>query len=343
MIRRLQILSAMLLIAWFPTGVPAQHDHGDYDGAGVSTELHDDLEADHDDDNTDGHEDHSVRNGHFDDLTVALSREAAALVDLKISTASHKRIASVVELSGEVGFNEDKLVHIAPRFPGVALHAKYRVGDHVRAGEVMAVVESNESMNSYSITAPMSGWVIQRHITPGEFVSEENSIYMIADLSSVWINLAVYPKDFNHVRTGQVARIVAVGSDESTTGIIDYITPIIDLRTRSAAARISLPNPGNSWRPGTFVQAVIEATGQEDVLAVDRKAVQYLNEKSVVFVTDGPNTFRPVEVITGKSDSRHIQIVNGLDAGTEYVSKGAFELKAKIVTSNLDAHAGHGH
>jgi cobalt-zinc-cadmium efflux system membrane fusion protein len=157
------------------------------------------------------------------------------------------------------------------------------------------------------------------------------------------VNLAVYPKDFDRVEKGQVAQIRAIGAKNLATGVIDYITPIIDFRTRSATARITLPNPGNSWRPGTFVQALIATEGHVETLLVERNAIQFLDEQSVVFISVGPNRYRPMEITAGESDDRFTQVLDGLSEGDQYVSKGAFELKAKIVTSNLDAHAGHGH
>ncbi len=353
MLQRLRILTITLLLPWLTVDAQPldnQHDH--------VTEQDTDEEHDHHDrprQNEDEHDsrdipaapvddtDHADSHDHLAELAVELTPEAVEIAGLTISTATCGRIATTVELLGEVGFNEDQLVHIAPRFAGIAQQARYRVGDYVEAGHVMAIVESNESMNPYTITAPISGWVIKRHISTGEFVSEENSIYVVADLSLVWVDLAVYPKDFDRVRKGQVVQIKAVGTMNSTTGTIDYIAPIIDSRTRSATARITLPNPDNTWRPGTFVHGTITTEGQQESLVVRREAVQRLGDRSVVFIVDGPNRFRPVDVVTGDSDDGLTQIVNGLSEGTKYVSNGAFELKAKIVTSNLDAHAGHGH
>jgi cobalt-zinc-cadmium efflux system membrane fusion protein len=321
-----------------------EHDHDHEQPAeAVHAESEDEHEGHGEEMESDSPADPHDQEDHTDELIVELTPAAAEMVGLKMSTVSHGRVGSLIELPGEVGFNEDQLAHISPRFAGIALEVKYRVGDYVEAGSAMAVVESNESMNPYTITAPMSGWVIDRHITPGEFVSQENSIYVIADLSTVWVNLAVYPKDCDCVLSGQVARIKSIGGTNSTEGTIDYITPIIDLRTRSATARITLPNPDNIWRPGTFVQATVATEGKEETLVVEKAAVQYLDDVKIVFVVDGPNKFRPVEVIAGESDDRYTQIVSGLDEGVEYVSQGAFELKARIVTSNLDAHAGHGH
>jgi len=280
---------------------------------------------------------------HLDQLVVELTPQAVTMAGISISDVTTGRIDKTIDLPGEVGFNEDRLVHIAPRFAGIALQARCRVGDYIEAGSVVARVESNESMNAYTITAPISGWVIERHIAPGEFVTEQNSIYIIADLSTVWVNLAVFPKDVDRVTEGRDVLIRAIGSDIQSRGIIEYITPIMDVHTRSLTARVVLPNPGNKWRPGTFVQGTVAAQAGEEGLVVEKDAVQYLDEKSVVFVVDGLNRFRPVEVITGDSDSHHVRILAGLEQGTEYVAAGAFELKARIVTSSLDGHAGHGH
>jgi len=345
---RFVIVLLALLLPWSISSVLGQDAH-DHSTAQQTDDAHNDHEGhDHDDEeNHDGHdhadEDDHEGHDHGDQLVVELTPEAMKLAGIKISSVGQGHIARTIELPGEVGFNEDRLAHISPRFAGIALKANCRVGDFVEEGMIVAVVESNESMNSYSIKAPISGWIIDRHITSGEYVSEENSIFVIADLSTVWVNLAVYPKDMDRVRKGQIAKIKVVGIENIATGSIEYVTPIMDLRTRSLTARITLPNPDNQWRPGSFVQATIATEAGDEGLVVERSAVQYLDEKSVIFVVDGPGRFEPRDVITGDSDSGYIQILSGLDVGTEYVSAGAFELKAKIVTSNLDAHAGHGH
>ena len=363
----------VLLMLWTVPGALAQdthnhdRDHADEQQVEESHDGHDhdlehvdeqQVEESHDghvhgedpahgspDDNGESADDavHDDHEGHSDALTIELTPEAVTVAGITIARVTRGRIGKTIEMPGEVGFNEDRLAHIAPRFPGVAVQVNYRVGDFVEVGDIVATIESNESMNFYSIIAPISGWVIERHITPGEFVSEQASIYVIADLSTVWVNLAVYPGDADLVKKGQVAQINAIGTENVATGPIEYVTPIVDPRTRSLTARIILANPNNAWRPGTFVRAAIVSESGDESLVVERNAVQYLIDESVVFVVDGPNKFRPVQVVAGDSDDRYTQIISGLSEGTEYVSKGAFELKAKVVTSNLDAHAGHGH
>ena len=333
-----------ILMPWAYAPAQTHDDHEHETPAQTEAAPHDHKHAPVDTD-PDGHGEEGTHGEHEDhaDFSISLSDEAVALAGIEISAVSRGKIATVIELPGEVGFDENKLAHIAPRFPGIAQRSNFNIGEYADAGSVMAVVESNESMNPYRIEAPISGWVIEKHITPGEFVSGENSIFVLADLSTVWINLAVYPKDIDRVKKGQQVHIKAIGSLQTTDGVIDYITPLVDFRTRSATARVTLQNDRNAWRPGTFVQATITTESDAETLIVDKEAVQHLDEKTVVFVVDQPNTFRPVDVTTGDSDAEYVQILSGLTEHTRYVSDGAFELKARIVTSNLDAHAGHGH
>lgn len=281
---------------------------------------------------------HEGEEGEFE-----VSPENIKLAGITLAKATTGMIRGYVDLAGEVGFNEDRLVHITPRFPGIAKEARFKVGDYVNAGDVVAVIESNESMTHYSLKAPISGRVIEKHILPGEHVSESESVYMLADLSTVWVNLAVYPKDAATVKPGQKVSISSVGSANVTEGTIQYVTPVMDPQTRRITARVVLQNGKNEWRPGTFVNAHVETGEGQEGLVIEKSAVQILNEKTVVFISDEPNRFKPVEVTTGESDSHRVQIRSGLETGMEYVNNGAFELKAKIVTSSLGGHAGHGH
>lgn len=343
MLNKFGIIIAAVLLVWVGSNLLAQHDdHEGHDHGNEQTneEVHDDT-GDHE-----GHDHGEYESdpaGESGEVIVTLSPRAIELAGITTSVVGIGRIARTIELPGEVGFNEDRLAHIAPRFAGIALKVKLRVGDYVKEGAVVAIIESNESMNSYSIKAPISGWVIERHITTGEFVSGENSIYVIADLSTVWVNLAIYPKDADRIKKGQLVEIKGVGSKNITAGTIEYVTPVMDIRTRSLTARVTLSNPDNAWRPGSFVQATITTETGNKGLIVEKDAVQYFDEKNVIFVVEGPNKFKLVEVITGDNDHQYVQILSELSVGTKYVSAGAFEIKAKLVTSNLDAHAGHGH
>ncbi len=327
-----------------PGELEGQNHEGDHEDQGhdKNAEEHslDDPECDHEGHEHDDEVDHDDHEG---EGLVEVTPEGMKLAGITLATVTRGRIDRSVDLPGEVGFDEDCLVHIAPRFSGIAREARFRVGDYVQAGDVVAVVESNESLNPYAIKALMSGWIIERHVSPGEFVSGEYSIYVIADLSNVWVNLAVYPKDADRIKPGQNVSIEAIGSTAKADGTIQYVTPVFDVRTRSITARVVLPNPNKTWRPGAFVQARVTTESGEEGLVVENDAIQVLDNEPVVFVPVGEGRFKPVPIELGDSDSRYTKICSGLELGTEYVATGAFELKAKIVTSALGGHAGHGH
>lgn len=280
---------------------------------------------------------------HSEEEEVEVAPEFMKMAGITLAKAENGKINRSIDLSGEVGFNEDNLVHITPRFPGIVKEANFRIGEYVKAGSIVATIESNESMTQYSLKAPISGTIIEKHAASGEHASEEKSIYMLADLSNVWVNLAVYLKDAGKVKVGQKVMIYSIGSDDTAAGIIQYVTPVMDPQTRKITARIVLPNSNNTWRPGSFVKAHIEIGKSEEMLLIDKDAVQILEGKNVVFIQHEPNTFKAMEVSVGESDYRNVQILSGLEAGAEYVKNGAFELKAKIITSSMGSHAGHGH
>ncbi len=320
------------MIVWAGCGGAKESDHADHSGHAHSEET----------DGTDKHAGHGEIESEAEN-DISVSTEDMKMAGITVSKVETGKISVSLDLSGEIGFNEDRLVHLTPRFPGIIRESRYKIGEYVKAGETVALIESNESMTSYSLEAPISGRIIEKHAAVGEYVSEEESLYLIADLSTVWVNLAVYPKDAGLVKQDQKAMIVAVGTESNTTGIISYITPIMDAQTRKITARVVLPNGNNTWRPGTFVNAHIETGEGEPGLVVDRNAVQILDNESVVFIQHEPGKFEPVPVTTGDKDSQKVMILSGLEEGQEYVNNGAFDLKAKIVTGSLGGHAGHGH
>jgi cobalt-zinc-cadmium efflux system membrane fusion protein len=337
-------LSLLLITGCGKAKHPEHSDHKDYSEA---------SRTGHAEENGKSHESHAgeapdahageAAGAHEGEGEIEISSEGITMAGITLAKVTIGKIKSSIDLSGEVGFNEDRLVHITPRYPGIVKEANFKIGEFVSSGSTVAIIESNESMTPYVLKATISGRIIEKHAAPGEHVSGEESIYLLADLSSVWVNLAVYPKDASKIKLGQKTTITAIGTESGTVGSIDYITPVMDPQTRRITARAILLNNNNIWRPGTFVTAHIEVAEGEEGLVVEKDAVQIVNNETVVFVQHEPNTFRPVDVTTGESDSRYIRILNGLTSGIEYVNNGAFELKAKMVTTSLGGHAGHGH
>lgn len=318
-------------------GDHAGHDHAE-DADHADHDDHDPGDASE----TGMVEGHHEEDGHED--VVFLSEEAVRLAGIRIDRVQHRDLSRTIELPGEIGFNEDRLAHVTPRFAGVAREVHGRIGAGIREGDLLAVVESNESLSRYNIVAPISGRIIEKHVTAGEFVAEDSDLFMIADLSTVWADCEVYAKDMPYVRQGTKVSITAVEGGQPTEATFTYVAPVYSEATRSALARAVLVNNGDIWRPGTFIKARVPVAAGGTRLAVERDAVQVLGEQQVVFlVGDEEGEFEIVPVETGIAGDDLVEIVKGLADGDSYVAAGAFDLKAKVVTANLDAHAGHGH
>jgi membrane fusion protein, heavy metal efflux system len=211
-------------------------------------------------------------------------------------------------------------------------------------GPVLAMpkIAKNGKLAWYPLRAPFDGTIVEKHITLGERVGDDSEVFTIADLRRVWVSFNVFQKDLPYVKTGQKARVSAGRDLASVRGTIVYVAPIIGKESRTVQARIVLDNTDGRWRPGLFVNVHVTMGDHQASVAVPKTAVQTLGEARVVFVEEGGG-FVPHPVKLGRSDASQVEIISGLKPGQRYVVSGAFELKAKIITSSLDAHAGHGH
>jgi len=281
---------------------------------------------------------HGAEHGSGSMGSIALSDEAIQSNDIRLEKAGPGRISHVVELPGEIVLNADKVAHIVPRFSGITLNVHKNLGDRVDSGEVLAVVQSNQSVASYDVKSMMSGTIIEKHVTLGEFVRDDADIFVIADLSTVWVAISIYPQYLGQLRIGQRVALSSTGISEKTEGTIDYIGPVVGERTRTGQARMVLRNPDRIWLPGMFVTAKIAVSETDVLLAVPDEAIQTVEGSTAVFVrVDG--RFHAVPVTLGRSDGKMVEILSGLAHGDEFAASNSFLLKADFGKSE----AAHDH
>ncbi len=307
--------------------------HDDFEDAGHREGV-EHAEGDHGAGEREPHESHEAEREGF----VALSPAQRAAAGIRLEAVAPREIAIVRELPGEIVVNADRLAHIVPRFSGIAREVRKNLGDAVGAGEVLAVIEANESLALYEVKSLIAGTVIEKHITLGEFVSDDSDIFVVADLSSVWVNVSVYARDLERIRVGQTAVIEAAGISRKAEGKIDYVGPVVGEPTRTSIARIALANPERKWRPGLFVTARVRTESVTAPTAVADRAIQTVRGAKVVFVEDGEG-FRAQEVETGRTDGEWTEILAGLSPGDRVVVENAFVCKSEL----LKSEAGHGH
>ncbi|MFA6223244.1 MAG: efflux RND transporter periplasmic adaptor subunit [Desulfomonilaceae bacterium] len=194
--------------------------------------------------------------------------------------------------------------------------------------------EPPDSLSRYEITSPFQGTVIQKHITLGEMLKDDTNAFVVADLSTVWVNVQVYPKDLPNIRSGQRV-VMSIGAGvPDIQGSVDYVEPFVGDNTRSAIARVVLRNPDGKLRPGLFVSAKVSIEDVDVSVLVPKAALKNVDNKSVAFVREQEG-FEPRFVKTGRADGEHVEIVSGLQSGEQFASDGSFLLKAELGKSDV--------
>jgi len=183
-------------------------------------------------------------------------------------------------------------------------------------------------LNRYELRAPFDGVIVEKHISLGEALKEDANVFLLSDLSHVWVDVVVTPKDFNVVRVGETATVKAAAADLSATGKVTYLGALVGEQTRSATARIELMNPSLAWRPGLFVNVSLVPSAKRAAVTVQSDALQTVEDKPVVFI-QAPEGFKAQPVVVGATDKDHAEILQGLSAGTVYATTGSFVLKAE--------------
>ncbi len=185
------------------------------------------------------------------------------------------------------------------------------------------------NLTRYEIRSPIDGVVTDKKISVGEVLKDDANIFMVADLSTVWVEVTVYAKDLNAVKLGQRATVKATSFEAQADGKLSYVGALVGEQTRAAKARVVLPNTKGLWRPGLPVSVELTADEVEVRRAISADAVQSLRDSPVVFGRYG-NQFeaRPVEL--GRSDGKLIEVLGGLEPGERYAARNSYLIKADI-------------
>lgn len=274
-----------------------------------------------------------------DERRVVLTPEVLAEFGVELSEAGPGLIRKEIIVPGEIALNGDRLAHIVPRFTGVIQEVRKNIGDHVRKGDVLAIVESNEALNSYEVKSLMDGVVIEKDATIGEVHTTDMTAFLIADLETVWVNLSIYQMHLPVVKLDQPVVIIVGHGQATQTGVISYISPVVDEHTRTATARVVLDNSSGDWRPGLLIEGRITTATHEVDVVLPKTAIQRMDDTNVVFVQTDEG-FVPQPVIIGHTNHTAFQVLHGVHKGDVYVSKGGFILKAEMQKGTFgDGHA----
>ncbi len=267
------------------------------------------------------------------EIPEAMAREAG----IKTEIAGPITINETLTLTGRVQADPNRLSRVRARFPGVIHSIRRDLGDLVKAGDTLASVQSNESLQTYSVRAPIAGYIVKRDIQVGEATGDE-PMFIIADVSNMWVELDVFSSDLASIKVGQSVEIETLDNTYRTSGVIDWISPLAAHASQSVRARVQVPNPEGVLRAGQFVRGRVTVAEHHVPLAVKQSALQRFRDFQVVFARFG-ETYEVRMLELGRRNSDWAEVTGGLEPGTEYVTENSYLIKADIEKSG----ASHDH
>jgi membrane fusion protein, heavy metal efflux system len=199
-------------------------------------------------------------------------------------------------------------------------------------------LERTQTIRSHvPIVAPFAGRVITRNLTKGEVVETTQKLFVVADLSTVWVMGNVSEKDISYMHSATavpnqpVEVHVAAYPDEVFQGIVSYVGDVLDSATRTMQVRLTLANPTGRLKPEMFATIRVSSEPAPDVLVVPEAAVQHDRDRSFVFVQQETGVFEARTIRLGNRNGTFAEVLEGVREGEAVVTEGAFILKSELL------------
>ena len=267
-----------------------------------------------------------------------ITAEAAKAGGVKVEAAGGATVSDLIDMGGRIEITPEGKADVRARLPGLIMSLNGKLGQQVRRGQVLARVESSHSLQTYSVTAPISGTIVEKNVNVGD-TTGDRALFVIADPTKLHAEFFVYPRDAERVRVGQPVNLRSLSGEARFAGVVEAILPTADISSQTLMAHVHLPPAASrTFRPGMGVEGSF-AVAQADVpLAVRTKAIQRFRDFEVVFAKVG-NTYEVRMLEIGRRTPEWTEVLGGLAPGEVYVVDGAFLIRADIEKSG----ASHDH
>lgn len=265
-----------------------------------------------------------------------IAPDIAETAGVKTEVAGSAQLVQTLTLYGRIVPDPAHERQVSARYPGLIRTVSKKLGDRVAAGDALAQIESNESLQTYSVTAPIGGIVTARNANQGE-QSGDRALFAIMDPSSVWAELSVFPRDRAKVRPGAAVRVKSADSEVVVEGKVDRVD-VLAGANQAVTARVTLKNPNNEFVSGGFVTAEVAVAERVVPLAVKTSGLQPFRDFTVVYELVG-DTYEVRMLELGEQHGEWMEVLGGLDPGARYVTENSYVIKADVEKSG----ASHDH
>lgn len=258
-----------------------------------------------------------------------LSEKAIEDSGIKLMEASAGIVDQTLLLTGRITLNQNKTASVKARFPGVVKGVSKAQGEVVKSGDVLATIESNESLQVYAVTAPIDGVVLSRSINIGDTAGDA-AMFTIADMDELWVEFHVFSQDADLVKSGVPVDVSSSECEKTQSTAIQSLLPMTEASSQTLLARATIKNLDSHWLPGMSVRGDVIVESRDVPIAIKTSALQQMEGKTVVFVKEEDGAFKARPVKTGLQSKNWTEITEGLKTGETYVSQGSFIVKADI-------------
>lgn len=207
----------------------------------------------------------------------------------------------------------------------------YRQRLAVYGGSIDNVLKTRQIYPYVTIKATKNGVLLERKVNPGEIVEKNRELFNLADLKTIWLVGYAFEKDSPYLHLGEaVTGTIEERNGASINGVLSYVSPILDSTTKTLEVRADIPNKDFKIKPNMYAEMFVN-TGIAHVLAIPTDAVEKFGDYNFAYVKVAPHTYEERKVETGKKNDLYTEIISGVKAGEEVVTRGSFELLGESI------------
>ncbi|HKO50798.1 MAG TPA: efflux RND transporter periplasmic adaptor subunit [Polyangiaceae bacterium] len=258
------------------------------------------------------------------DLGQAQAAVLAARAHAEAATTNEKREAELAE--AKISAHRDAEVAKAQ---AVSARAELAAAEQ----RVRALGGTNDgAAGILRLTTPIAGRVVERNVSRGQSVEATLTAFQVADLSRVWVELAVFEGQLRSIHNGDTVDVASsTAGEEPLHGVVAYVGDVIDLATRTAPVRIVVEHPRSRLRPGQSVSATIHTSAPvASAISIPLSAVTSIDGKPTVFIAHDELSVEPRAIVLGAQDGDRVEVTRGVERKDRIAVSGVFALKSEI-------------
>jgi multidrug efflux pump subunit AcrA (membrane-fusion protein) len=272
-----------------------------------------------------------------DENIVNLAKANLELVTIKTEPALKGGLELTLKAAGRVSDNLNKTAKVASTLEGRLIKLNFDLNDHVKAGDVLGLVQTPELLGKpLELKAPIDGVITERKSTVGELVGKETEIYTISDPADLWVIAEIKERDIGAIEVGQDASFTVLAyPDEGFHGKVVLLGNRVEAESRTMEVRIEVQNAGGRLMPGMFADVEIVTMIWQHTLLMPDTALQTEGDDQIVFVALDDRHFEKRVVKTGMEQRGRVAVLEGVKQGEKVVTEGSFILKSEMLKGEL--------